>query len=99
MGTVIYVFAMWNSGILQGLMWRTYNDAGTLQYSFIESVLAMSPYYVARAVGGTMFFTGTLLAIWNIWMTIRQAPEAHLAQDRPAPLVKGETGERSVPAE
>ena len=25
-GTVIYVFAMWNSGIIQGLMWRTYND-------------------------------------------------------------------------
>ena len=23
-GTVVYVFAMWNSGILQGLMWRTY---------------------------------------------------------------------------
>ncbi|WP_417244254.1 hypothetical protein [Celeribacter sp.] len=22
-GTVIYVFAMWNSGIIQGLMWRT----------------------------------------------------------------------------
>ena len=23
-GTLIYVFAMWNSGIIQGLMWRTY---------------------------------------------------------------------------
>jgi cytochrome c oxidase cbb3-type subunit 1 len=36
-GTVIYVFAMWNSGIIQGLMWRTYNDSGTLAYSFIDS--------------------------------------------------------------
>jgi cytochrome c oxidase cbb3-type subunit 1 len=98
MGTVIYVFAMWNSGILQGLMWRTYNEAGTLQYSFIESVLAMNPYYVARAVGGTAFFAGTLIAIWNIWMTIRQAPEAHMAQDRPT-APQGEAGERSVPAE
>jgi cytochrome c oxidase cbb3-type subunit 1 len=25
-GTVVYVFAMWNSGIIQGLMWRTYNE-------------------------------------------------------------------------
>jgi cytochrome c oxidase cbb3-type subunit 1 len=98
MGTVIYVFAMWNSGILQGLMWRTYNEAGTLQYSFIESVLAMNPYYVARAVGGTAFFAGTLIAIWNIWMTIREAPEAHMAQDRPT-APQGEAGERSVPAE
>jgi cytochrome c oxidase cbb3-type subunit 1 len=29
-GTIIYVFAMWNSGIIQGLMWRTYNEGGTL---------------------------------------------------------------------
>ncbi len=43
MGTVIYVFAMWNSGILQGLMWRTYTDAGTLQYPFIESVVGDEP--------------------------------------------------------
>jgi cytochrome c oxidase cbb3-type subunit 1 len=99
MGTVVYVFAMWNAGILQGLMWRTYTDAGTLRYSFIESVLAMNPYYVARAVGGTMFFVGTLLGIWNIWMTIRQAPEAALALDRPAPPREGEAGERGVPAE
>ena len=27
-GTVIYVFAMWNSGIIQGLMWRTITRAG-----------------------------------------------------------------------
>jgi cytochrome c oxidase cbb3-type subunit 1 len=26
---------MWNSGIIQGLMWRTYNDSGTLAYSFV----------------------------------------------------------------
>ena len=36
-GTLIYVFAMWNSGITQGLMWRTYTESGTLRYSFIES--------------------------------------------------------------
>src|SRR3954463_35782 len=29
-GTIVYVFAMWNSGILQGLMWRTYTPEGTL---------------------------------------------------------------------
>jgi cytochrome c oxidase cbb3-type subunit II len=84
MGTAIYVFAMWNSGITQGLMWRTYNDAGTLQYSFIDSIVAMIPYYVARFVGGAMFLLGTLIGIFNIWMTIREAPEARLARDRPA---------------
>ena len=43
---------MWNSGIIQGLMWRTYNESGTLAYSFVDTMIAMHPYYIARAVGG-----------------------------------------------
>ena len=72
-GTIIYVFAMWNSGIIQGLMWRTYNDSGTLAYSFIESMVAMHPYYVARTIGGLLFLIGAIVAAYNIAMTIRMA--------------------------
>jgi|TARA_R110002012_G_scaffold318012_1_gene535431 cytochrome c oxidase cbb3-type subunit 1 len=70
-GTLIYVFAMWNSGIIQGLMWRTYNDSGTLAYSFIESLVAMHPYYIARTVGGLFFLSGAAIGLYNILMTIR----------------------------
>jgi cytochrome c oxidase cbb3-type subunit 1 len=72
-GTVIYVFAMWNSGIIQGLMWRTYNDSGTLAYSFIDSMVAMHPYYIARTIGGLLFLIGAIVAAYNIAMTIRMA--------------------------
>ncbi|PSM18431.1 cytochrome-c oxidase, cbb3-type subunit I [Nitratireductor sp. StC3] len=75
-GTVIYVFAMWNSGIIQGLMWRTYNDSGTLAYSFIDSLVAMHPYYVARAFGGLLFLIGAVVGSYNIWMTIRSSASA-----------------------
>ncbi len=68
---------MWNSGIIQGLMWRTYNDSGTLAYSFIESLVAMHPYYVARTIGGLLFLIGAIVAAYNIWMTIRDARRAH----------------------
>ena len=68
-GTLIYVFAMWNSGIIQGLMWRTYNESGTLAYSFIDSLVAMHPYYVARAFGGLLFLLGAIVGFYNIWMT------------------------------
>ena len=74
-GTVVYVFAMWNSGIIQGLMWRTYNESGTLTYSFLESLVAMEPYYIARAFGGLLFLSGALVGSYNIWMTIRMARE------------------------
>ena len=72
-GTVIYVFSMWNSGIIQGLMWRTYNDSGTLAFSFIDSLVAMHPYYIARTVGGFLFLLGAIVGSYNVWMTIRQA--------------------------
>jgi cytochrome c oxidase cbb3-type subunit 1 len=74
-GTVVYVFAMWNSGIIQGLMWRTYNDSGTLAYSFVDSLIAMHPYYIARAFGGLLFLLGALIGCYNVWMTIRTAPQ------------------------
>lgn len=69
-GTFVYVFAMWNSGIIQGLMWRTYNEADTLAYSFTDSLVAMHPYYVARAFGGFLFLTGAVIGAYNIWKTI-----------------------------
>ncbi len=85
-GTIIYVFAMWNSGIIQGLMWRTYNESGTLAYSFVDSLVAMHPYYIARAVGGVFFLLGAIIGFYNIWMTIRAASQdeaAHNTADRP----------------
>ena len=84
-GTLIYVFAMWNSGILQGLMWRTYNDSGMLTYSFIETMEAMHPYYVARAIGGLCFLTGAVIGCYNIWMTIKPSSLASSTGDE-APL-------------
>jgi cytochrome c oxidase cbb3-type subunit 1 len=96
-GTVIYVFAMWNSGIIQGLMWRTYSESGTLSYSFIESLVAMHPYYIARALGGTLFLLGALCAAYNIFMTIRRpAPvpgEAEHDTPLPAPAPALQAGE------
>jgi cytochrome c oxidase cbb3-type subunit 1 len=65
---------MWNSGITQGLMWRTYNDSGTLAYSFVDSLVAMHPYYIARAFGGLLFLIGTAVGAYNIWMTMRAVP-------------------------
>ncbi len=76
-GTVIYVFSMWNSGIIQGLMWRAYAENGTLAYSFMDSVDAMAPYYVARAVGGFLFFLGGVIGLYNIWKTIKMPAQAH----------------------
>jgi len=74
-GIVVYVSSMWVSGILQGLMWRSYTNLGFLEYSFIETVEAMHPFYVIRALGGSLFLVGALIMAFNVWRTIvpRQA--------------------------
>ena len=89
-GTVIYVFAMWNSGIVQGLMWRTYNESGALAYSFVDSLIAMHPYYVARAIGGLLFLIGACIGAYNIWVTIKlPSPAAETTGDQPEPRPTG----------
>ena len=72
-GTLFYIIAMWVSGIMQGLMWRAYNEYGTLAYSFAESVSAMHPYYVLRALGGFIFMSGAVVMLINIILTIKSA--------------------------
>ena len=71
LGILLYITAMWVSGITQGLMWRAYDKLGFLQYSFIETVEAMKPYYVIRAIGGLLFLGGSLIMAYNVWRTIR----------------------------
>ncbi|MFN3855191.1 MAG: cytochrome-c oxidase, cbb3-type subunit I [Phreatobacter sp.] len=83
LGIVLYISAMWVAGIMQGLMWRAYTALGFLEYSFIETVEAMHPYYVIRMLGGILFLAGALIMAFNLYMTVRQG-EAEEAEARPA---------------
>ena len=71
LGILLYITSMWVSGILQGLMWRAYNKFGFLEYNFSETVDALFPFYVIRAIGGLLYLTGALLMAYNVWRTIR----------------------------
>ena len=82
-GIVLYISSMWVSGILQGLMWRAYTKLGFLEYSFIETVEAMHPFYVIRALGGALFLIGALIMVWNLWRTVYPR-EAVAASGQPA---------------
>ncbi|UYQ72632.1 cytochrome-c oxidase, cbb3-type subunit I [Pelagibacterium flavum] len=91
-GTLIYVFAMWNSGIVQGLMWRTYTEGNTLAYSFVDTLVAMYPYYIARAFGGLLFLIGAIVAAYNIYMTVKKGPAmVEQADDTPLGTLQHQT--------
>lgn len=70
-GIVFYITSMWVAGIMQGLMWRAYDSLGFLEYSFVETVEAMNPYYIIRAFGGGLFVIGSFIMVYNVWRTIK----------------------------
>ena len=75
-GIVLYAASMWVGGIMQGLMWREVDAQGFLVNSFIDSVAAMHPMYVVRALGGVLYLAGGLIMAWNLWKTIAGAGAA-----------------------
>ncbi len=74
-GVILYITAMWVSGIGQGLMLRAFDEYGNLAYTFIETVSFMHAPLAARAIGGMFFVTGMLVMAYNVYMTITRAKQ------------------------
>ncbi|MFA0087963.1 cytochrome-c oxidase, cbb3-type subunit I [Vibrio sp. 10N.286.49.C2] len=83
-GTVLYIVAMWISGVMQGLMWRAVNSDGTLTYSFVESVQASYPFYTVRFIGGLIFLSGMFLLAYNTYKTVTAEKGSLKAIPQPA---------------
>ncbi|AOZ51871.1 cytochrome-c oxidase, cbb3-type subunit I [Chromobacterium vaccinii] len=69
-GVVLYIAALWISGVMQGLMWRALNPDGTLTYAFVEAVKATYPYHTVRLLGGFLYLSGMLLMAYNTYRTV-----------------------------
>jgi cytochrome c oxidase cbb3-type subunit I/II len=71
-GILMYMTAMYVSGITQGLMWRALTDEGTLLYpNFLESIFASQNMYVLRALGGLIYLGTFVVMAWNLIMTAK----------------------------
>ena len=74
-GIALYVVSMWAAGITQGLMWRAFDDTGRLQYpDFLETVTRLMPMYWVRALGGTLYISGIVMAAYNLIKTWQTRP-------------------------
>lgn len=69
LGIIFYVMSLYWSGVTQTSMWRQFNDAGILEYNFLDTVTQIIPMYMLRATGGTLFLTGTLVMAYNLYKT------------------------------
>jgi cytochrome c oxidase cbb3-type subunit 1 len=63
LGIVFYVISLSIAGILQGLTWASGNP-------FIASVATAQPFWLGRAVAGTMMFASHLIFAYNVWLMI-----------------------------
>ncbi|MEQ9616747.1 MAG: cytochrome-c oxidase, cbb3-type subunit I [Phycisphaerales bacterium] len=75
-GILMYWLSMYVSGITQGLMWRAFDETGSLAYpEFIETVVRQMPMYWIRMAGGALYVVGVLICGVNFIMTIRSGPK------------------------
>ena len=73
LGIVFYAVPMYWGGITQSLMWKQFTPEGILQYpNFLETVVKLIPLYITRAIGGTLYFTGVLVMVYNLIKTAKQ---------------------------
>lgn len=72
LGIILYVIPMYMAGWTQALMWNKFNPSGTLVYSnFLQTVTEIFPYYIMRAIGGTLYLAGSILMVVNVVKTVK----------------------------
>ncbi len=90
LGILFYAIPMYVAGITQSLMWQDFTADGALRYpNFLETVVRLAPMYALRAVGGTLFISGAVIAVYNLYRTARQGvfiPEEEMQAPPMAPL-------------
>jgi cytochrome c oxidase cbb3-type subunit I/II len=72
LGILFYAIPLYWAGWTQSLMWKQFTADGFLQYgNFLETVTQILPMYMIRAIGGTIYFTGVIVMIYNLYKTVK----------------------------
>ncbi len=68
-GGLLYYVSLWIGGFIQGLQW---NDT---TIPFVDTVVSMQPYWIARVVAGHIIYTGVILFLFNMVRTLTGSGE------------------------
>jgi cytochrome c oxidase cbb3-type subunit I/II len=73
LGIILYALPMYVAGFVQSLMWKQFNEDGTLVYGqFMDTVVEIMPMYAMRSVGGVLYLAGVLVGVYNVFKTVKQ---------------------------
>ncbi len=71
-GILFYAVPLYWAGWTQSLMWKEFTAEGFLKYgNFLETVTQILPMYAMRALGGTLYFSGLFVMVYNLMKTAK----------------------------
>lgn len=70
LGILVWVIPMYWAGFMQGEMWQDFKESGQLEYSFMDTVAYLKPFYAIRSVGGALFLLGAIVGTYNLLKTM-----------------------------
>ena len=83
LGMLFFAIPLYFAGFTQSLMWKQFTDAGYLAYpNFLETVTQILPMYALRAFGGSLYFTGVILFVINVWKTVAAGKFVRYEEDQ-----------------
>ncbi|MDX2134644.1 MAG: cytochrome-c oxidase, cbb3-type subunit I [Saprospiraceae bacterium] len=98
LGIIFYAVPLYWAGWTQYFMWREFTPEGTLAWgNFLDTVLQIMPMYALRVLGGTLFFVGVIIGVYNLAKTAAQGTfmanedaEAPALERRVVPALAGD---------
>lgn len=89
LGILFWAIPMYVGGFTQSLMWKQFNPDGTLVYmNFLETVVQIVPFYIMRAIGGTLYLVGALIMVFNVYKTVKSGKLVATEEAEAAPLTE-----------
>lgn len=104
LGIIFYAIPLYFAGWTQALMWKEFTPEGTLAWgNFLDTVKQILPMYTIRIIGGTLYFVGVIIGVYNLFKTAAQGQfmanenaEAPARERKIAPLHEGEYWHRWI---
>ncbi len=96
-GILLYVAAMWVSGVSQGLMWRELGaDGGLARPDWSTIINSQQLMYVARSIGGGLFVVGWLMMFYNLIVTAMSGRPTNVETEVAVLDTRPKAGDRST---
>jgi len=71
LGIILYAIPMYWAAFRSYFMMKAFTPSGQLQYQFIDIVQTVVPFYILRAIGGTIYLAGVFLMVYNLIKTAK----------------------------